>query len=192
MEKQVYQTAIYLRLSRDDEKDGESYSISNQRQMLTDFVNEKEDLTLSAEFVDDGYSGYDFSRPQFQKMMDCAKNGEINCIVNGSQLPMLIDERFVEPIAIAWEEAMNFLYQGRITKDDFPRRDLSFDAEGNIIEKEIVIFKEMQIGEQRMKNVEVVVVKNLDYKFVINRNGLRQFGNYEFDKQQAKLIFYDE
>lgn len=118
--------------------------------------------------------------------------GEINCIVNGSQLPMLIDERFVEPIAIAWEEAMNFLYQGRITKDDFPRRDLSFDAEGNIIEKEIVIFKEMQIGEQRQQNVEVVVVKNVDYKFIINRNGLRQFGNYEFDKQRGKLSFFDE
>ena len=118
--------------------------------------------------------------------------GEINCIVNGSQLPMLIDERFVEPIAIAWEEAMNFLYQGRITKDDFPRRDLSFDAEGNIIEKEIVIFKEMQIGEQRQQNVEVVVVKNVDYKFIINRNGLRQFGNYEFDKQHGKLSFFDE
>lgn len=118
--------------------------------------------------------------------------GEITCIVNGSQLPMLIDERFIEPVAISWEEAMNFLYQGRITKDDFPRRDLSFDAEGNIIDKEIVIFKEMQIGDQRRKNVEVVVVKNVDYKFIINRTGLRQFGEYEFDKQRAKLIFFDE
>ncbi|MBR4506616.1 MAG: PD40 domain-containing protein [Bacteroidales bacterium] len=118
--------------------------------------------------------------------------GEVACIVNGSQVPMLIDERFVEPVAISWEEAMNFLYQGRITKDDFPRRDLSFDAEGNIIDKEIIIFKEMQIGEQRKQNVEVVVVKNVDYKFIINRNGLRQFGDYEFDKQRSKLIFFDE
>ena len=118
--------------------------------------------------------------------------GEVACIVNGSQVPMLIDERFVEPVAISWEEAMNFLYQGRITKDDFPRRDLSFDAEGNIIDKEIIIFKEMQIGEQRKQNVEVVVVKNVDYKFIINRTGLRQFGDYEFDKQRSKLIFFDE
>lgn len=118
--------------------------------------------------------------------------GEIPCIVNGSQIPMLIDERFMEPVAISWEEAMNLLYQGRITKDDFPRRDLSFDAEGNIIDKEIVIFKEMQIGEQRRQNVEVVVVKNVDYKFIINRTGLRQFGEYEFDKQRSKLIFFDE
>jgi peptidoglycan-associated lipoprotein len=118
--------------------------------------------------------------------------GEVACIVNGSQVPLLIDERFVEPVAISWEEAMNFLYQGRITKDDFPRRDLSFDAEGNIIDKEIIIFKEMQIGEQRKQNVEVVVVKKVDYKFIINRTGLRQFGDYEFDKQRSKLIFFDE
>ena len=118
--------------------------------------------------------------------------GEIPSIVNGSQITMLIDERFMEPVAISWEEAMNLLYQGRITKDDFPRRDLSFDAEGNIIDKEIVIFKEMQIGEQRRQNVEVVVVKNVDYKFIINRTGLRQFGEYEFDKQRSKLIFFDE
>ena len=118
--------------------------------------------------------------------------GEVPCIVNGSKVPMLIDERFMEPVAISWEEAMNFLYQGRITKDDFPRRDLSFDAEGNIIDKEIVIFKDMQIGDQRRQNVEVVVVKNVDYKFIINRTGLRQFGEYEFDKQRSKLIFFDE
>ena len=118
--------------------------------------------------------------------------GEVNCIVNGSQISILIDERFKEPVAISWEEAMNFLYQGRITKDDFPRRDLSFDAEGNIIDKEIIIFKNMQIGEQRRQNVEVVVVKGVDYRFIINRTGLRQFGDYEFDKQRSKLIFFDE
>ena len=118
--------------------------------------------------------------------------GEINAIINGSQITMLIDERFVEPIAISWEEAMNFLYQRRITKDDFPMRDQSFDPEGNILERATIIFKEMQIGEQRVKNVEVVVVKNVDYKFIINRTGLRQFGEYEFDKQRSRLTFFDE
>lgn len=118
--------------------------------------------------------------------------GEINAIINGSQVTVLIDERFVEPIAISWEEAMNFLYQRRITKDDFPLRDQSFDPEGNILERATIIFKEMQIGEQRVKNVEVVVVKNVNYKFIINRTGLRQFGEYEFDKQRSRLTFFDE
>lgn len=118
--------------------------------------------------------------------------GELNCIANGFQVPMLIDERYTEPIAISWEEAMSLLYQQRITKEDFPLRDQSFDAEGNIVDRTTIIFKEMQIGEQRLKNVEVVVVKGIDYKFIINRIGLQQFGKYEFDKQRSKLIFLDE
>ena len=119
--------------------------------------------------------------------------GEISCIINSAiQEPMLIDERYLEPVAISWEEAMNLLYQQRITKEDFPLRDESFDPEGNILDRATIIFKDMQIGEQHQKNVEVIVVKGVNYKFIINRTGLQQFGSYEFDKQRAKLIFFDE
>lgn len=118
--------------------------------------------------------------------------GEIPCIANGMQITMLIDERYTEPIAISWEEAMNLIYQQRLTKEDFPLRDKSFDPEGNILDRTTILFKTMQIGEQRRENVEVVVVKGIDYKFIINRLGLQQFGNYEFDKQRSKLIFLDE
>ena len=122
-----------------------------------------------------------------------ATRGEISCIINSAQqLPMLIDERYLEPVAISWEEAMNLLYQQRITKEDFPLRDESFDPEGNILDHATIVFKEMQIGEQRRQNVEAVVIKGIDYKFIINRTGLQQFGDYEFDKQRAKLIFFDE
>lgn len=124
-------------------------------------------------------------------MISSAK-GEIQCIVNGCQMPMLIDERYAEPVAISWEEAMNFLYQRRINKEDFPDRDNAFDPDGNILDKATIIFKEMQIGQKHARNVEVVVVKGIDYKFVINRKGLKQFGNYEFDKQRGKLTFIDD
>lgn len=123
-------------------------------------------------------------------MIHSAK-GEITCIVNGSQMPMLIDERFAEPVAIAWEEAMSLLYQRRINKEDFPERDAAFDPEGNILDKATVMFKEMQIGQRKLQNVEVVVVKGVDYKFIINRNGLDRFGNYEFDKKSGSLFFLD-
>ncbi|MCQ2297954.1 MAG: OmpA family protein [Bacteroidales bacterium] len=124
-------------------------------------------------------------------MIHSAK-GEISAIINGSQIPVLIDERYIERIAISWEEAMNFLYQRRINKEDFPDRDNAFDPEGNILDKATIIFKEMQIGQKHVKNVEVVVVKGVDYKFIINREGLGLFGNYEFDKQRGKLIFLDD
>ena len=138
---------------------------------------------------------------QFRRLLDLvyignwvinSTRGEITCIANGFQVPMLIDERYTEPIAISWEEAMNLLYQQRLTKEDFPLRDHSFDPEGNILDRTTIIFKTMQIGEQRRENVEVIVIKGIDYKFIINRVGLQQFGNYEFDKQRSKLIFLDE
>lgn len=77
----IYRTAIYLRLSRDEEGEKESLSISNQREMLMSFLKSREDLQFTAEYSDDGYSGYDFNRPDFQRMIESAKNGEIDCIV---------------------------------------------------------------------------------------------------------------
>ncbi|MBR5028287.1 MAG: OmpA family protein, partial [Bacteroidales bacterium] len=118
--------------------------------------------------------------------------GEVKAIVNGSAVTMLIDERFNEALAISWEEAMNFLYKRRINKEDFPERDNSFDPEGNILDKSIVILKSIQIGQKRLEKVECVVLKNAPSKFIINRVGLNEFGKYEFNKQKARLTFLDD
>ncbi|MBO4741138.1 MAG: OmpA family protein [Bacteroidales bacterium] len=118
--------------------------------------------------------------------------GEVTAIVNGSAVTMLIDERFNEALAISWEEAMNFLYKRRINKEDFPERDNSFDPEGNILDKSIVILKSVQIGQNRLEKVEAVVLKNAPGNFVINRVGLNEFGKYEFNKQKARLTFIDD
>lgn len=120
------------------------------------------------------------------------QKGEVQAIINGVQVPMLIDERYKEPVAISWEEAMNMLYQRRINKEDFPDRDHAFDPEGNILDKAKLVFKEIQIGQHHLRNVEVIVVKGIDYKFIINRAALGDFGEYEFDKQLGKLYFLDD
>lgn len=60
--------ALYLRLSRDDEKHGESESIANQRRLLTGYAA-AHGYTVAAEYADDGWSGTRFDRPQFQKML---------------------------------------------------------------------------------------------------------------------------
>lgn len=80
MEK-IYKTAIYLRLSRDEEAERESISISNQREMLMNFIEGRSDLQFADEYSDDGYSGYDFNRPEFKRMIKNAENGIIDCIV---------------------------------------------------------------------------------------------------------------
>ena len=57
-----YSVGIYMRLSKDDERAGESLSIENQRAILTEYVS-KQGWTIYDEYVDDGISGTDFNRP---------------------------------------------------------------------------------------------------------------------------------
>ena len=76
----IYNTALYLRLSRDDELQGESGSIQTQRMMLRQYAEEHE-LTVVGEYIDDGWSGTNFDRPGFQRMIDDIEEGKINCVV---------------------------------------------------------------------------------------------------------------
>ena len=61
-----YKVGIYLRLSKDDERQGESLSIENQRRVLTNYVNEQ-GWSIYDEYVDDGISGVSFDRPGVQR-----------------------------------------------------------------------------------------------------------------------------
>lgn len=70
----------YLRLSRDDERDGESMSIENQRYYLTSYIQEH-GWELVDTYIDDGYTGLNFERPEFQRMILDVKTGRINLIV---------------------------------------------------------------------------------------------------------------
>ena len=87
MQKKImYHAAIYLRLSRDDEDiDGsakrESDSISSQRELARSFVREQPDMELFDIYIDDGYSGANFDRPDFKRMMADIENGNVNCVV---------------------------------------------------------------------------------------------------------------
>lgn len=73
--------ADYLRLSSDDGDRAESDSIRNQRSLIQDFVNRHSDIALVEEYVDDGYSGANFERPAFQRMMEDVRNHKVNCII---------------------------------------------------------------------------------------------------------------
>ena len=77
----LYKAAIYLRLSKEDGDKIESYSISNQRDLAMDFLSKNTDIRLVEEMVDDGYSGSNFNRPNFQRMIEKITVGEINCVI---------------------------------------------------------------------------------------------------------------
>ena len=76
----IYNTALYMRLSRDDENYGDSVSIETQRTILQQYAKEQ-GLHVVGEYVDDGWSGTNFERPDFQRMMDDMEAGKVNCIV---------------------------------------------------------------------------------------------------------------
>ena len=78
--KQPYNTALYMRLSRDDETYGDSVSIETQRMILQKYAEEN-GFTNCTEYIDDGYSGTNFERPAFQRMMNDIDTGKINCII---------------------------------------------------------------------------------------------------------------
>ncbi len=77
--KQPYNTALYMRLSRDDENYGDSVSIETQRTILRKYAQDN-GLHVVGEYVDDGWSGTNFERPNFQRMMDDVEAGKVNCI----------------------------------------------------------------------------------------------------------------
>lgn len=75
--------ARYIRLSREDEKESESNSIANQRELLKNFVESSPDLSQyeAVEFCDDGYSGTNFDRPGVIALLEEVRAGNIRCIL---------------------------------------------------------------------------------------------------------------
>ena len=70
----------YVRLSQEEALEGESGSITNQRQYITDYC-ERNGITLLKTFADDGWSGGNFQRPAFQEMLEELKKGKANLVI---------------------------------------------------------------------------------------------------------------
>lgn len=82
----IYHAAIYVRLSKEDGDvasvaKAESNSISNQKNLIKDFLKDKDDIIVVSERVDDGYSGSNFERPGFQMMLEDIRRGKVDCVV---------------------------------------------------------------------------------------------------------------
>ena len=73
-------TALYCRLSLEDGRDNESMSISNQKAMLRTYA-EQNGMFNYAFYVDDGYTGRNFDRPGFQRMINDIEAGKIGCVI---------------------------------------------------------------------------------------------------------------
>ena len=75
-----YQAALYIRLSKEDENEGPSESVTNQKSLLDEFVKNNR-LSVYDVYIDDGYSGTNFDRPAFQRMIADIEAGKVNMVI---------------------------------------------------------------------------------------------------------------
>lgn len=83
--KKIWSVALYIRLSQEDEDNGtekqESNSVTSQKTLLNEFIEEHDDLIIYDTYIDDGFTGTDFNRPSFQRLLEDMRNGNINCVI---------------------------------------------------------------------------------------------------------------
>ena len=80
MKQKTYIAGLYYRKSQEDERQGESISIENQRTILRKYA-EEHGFEIHDEYIDDGVSGTTFQRPEVQRLLDDAKTEVINTII---------------------------------------------------------------------------------------------------------------
>lgn len=76
-----FSSALYVRLSKVDSGKNNQNTVENQEALLEEFVRSKPELKIFDVYIDNGFSGTNFQRPAFQRMMEDAKTGKINCII---------------------------------------------------------------------------------------------------------------
>ena len=75
-----YHVALYIRLSKEDESEGPSESVTNQKSLLNEFVQQHR-LSVYDTYIDDGWSGTSFNRPAFQRMIGDIETKKVNMVI---------------------------------------------------------------------------------------------------------------
>lgn len=157
----IYKAAIYVRLSKEDgdvsdASKAESNSISNQKELIKDFLKDKQDIVIVSERVDDGYRGVNFERPAFQLMLEDIKQGKVDCVVVKDL------SRF----------GRNYIESGRYIEKIFPMLGVRFIAindnydslTGKSQTDEIVIPFKNLINDAYCRDISIKIRSHLDVK----------------------------
>lgn len=180
-----FSVAVYLRLSREDGDKTESDSIANQRLLIENYLSDKPSLQFFREYVDDGYTGSNFERPGFIKMMEDIKRQKVNCIIVKDL------SRF----------GRNYIEVGRYIEKKFPAMGIRFIAindqydnakESGDTEQIIVPFKNL-INDAYCRDISIKVRSQLDVK---RKNGkfIGSFAAYGYlkDPKDKNHLIVDE
>ncbi|MEY8429577.1 recombinase family protein [Lachnospiraceae bacterium 48-42] len=179
--KKIYHAAIYVRLSKEDgdvagASKAESNSISNQKELIRNFLKDKEDIVVVSERVDDGYSGSSFERPSFKLMMEDIKKGVVDCVV-------------VKDLSRFGRE---YIDSGRYIERLFPALGVRFIAvndgydslEGKDQSDEIIITFKNLINDAYCRDISVKIRSHLEVK---RKNGefIGSFAPYGYQKDEG-------
>ena len=179
--KRIYHAAIYVRLSKEDgdvagASKAESNSISNQKELIRDFLKDKEDIVVVSERVDDGYSGSSFERPSFKLMLEDIKKGVVDCVV-------------VKDLSRFGRE---YIDSGRYIERLFPALGVRFIAvndgydslEGKDQSDEIIIPFKNLINVAYCRDISVKIRSHLEVK---RKNGefIGSFAPYGYQKDEG-------
>ncbi len=176
----LYHVAVYLRLSRED---GDvvtggkqvSNSISNQKELVMDYMKSHSELQLYSVYTDDGCSGVNFDRPEFQRMLNDIRSGAVNCVIVKDL------SRF----------GRNYIESGRYIEKIFPMLGVRFIAitdgydslqEGTGSDM-IIPFKNL-INDAYCRDISIKIRSHMDIK---RRNGeyIGAFAAYGYVKDKA-------
>ena len=179
--KKIYHAAIYVRLSKEDgdivsANKRESNSISNQKDLIKNFLKDKKDIVVVSERVDDGYSGSNFERPAFQMMLEDIRRGVVDCVV-------------VKDLSRFGRE---YIDAGKYIERIFPALGVRFIAindnydslEGKSQADEIVIPFKNLINDAYCRDISIKIRSHLEVK---RKNGeyIGAFTPYGYKKDDA-------
>ena len=187
MKNKHFLAAMYLRLSRDDNDIGdvadkkggvksESNSIGNQRELIRAYIHEQQDIELYDIYVDDGFSGSNFDRPEFKRMISDVEAGRVNCVIVKDL------SRF----------GRDYIESGRYIQKVFPALGVRFialtdhfdSASADAGEKGIVLPVKNFINDSYCRDISTKVKSQLDVK---RKNGecIAAFAVYGYKKSES-------
>lgn len=184
--EKIWRAGLYIRLSREDGDKPESESVSSQKAILQRFISDNPEIILTDYYIDDGYSGTDFDRPAFQRMLADAASKKINCVIVKDL------SRF----------GRNYVEAGKYLEVVFPTFKLRFIAVNDGIDSfaqpstmnnVIVPFKNI-INDEYCRDISVKVRSALDIR---RRQGkfIGSFAAYGYKKDEAdhnKLVIDED
>ena len=184
--RQSDKVGIYLRLSRDDGDKIESDSIHSQRELIKDFIGRNSAFKYKKEYVDDGYTGTNFDRPGFARLMEDVRKGVVNCVI-------------VKDLS---RLGRNYIETGRYIERIFPSLGLrliaindNYDSlDKNSSDNEIVVPFKNLINDAYCRDISLKIRSHLDVK---RRDGqfigsFAMFGYEKDGKDKNRLVIDKE